>query len=109
MGTDILAGMSPGQFAASSRGSLPVGSMPGSNIYMTERNATVVDQMRHLKKIEAGGVANSTIRLVDGCGRVSMHHAFNMTPSELQRMKKYSASNSDERREEIESFDFSLL
>lgn len=35
-----------------------------------------------------------------------MHHVFNMTPSELQRMKKYSAPNSDERREEIESFEF---
>lgn len=50
MGTDILAGMSRGKFVASSRGSLPVGSMPGSNIYMTERNATVVDQMRYLDK-----------------------------------------------------------
>lgn len=98
--------MSPDQFAASSRGPLPVGSMPGSNIYMIERNETIVDQMCYFEQVKAGGVANSTIRLVDGCGRVSMHHAFNMTPSELQRVSHYHSSHPSD---ELESSHYGAL
>lgn len=79
--------MSAAQFAASSRGALPIGSLPGSNEYMRDATTLIADRIARMCQFEVGGVSKVMIRLCDCFGRVSAWHPFDMTPAELPRMR----------------------